>query len=124
MLRLLWVAGYRRLLRFCRSADRKYFCSPVMKPTHICPPFCHRCPDMGGDIMPWCGGPIEGRGFESCYCTNMVCACGRAAEQRCTWPTETMVPSLARYLLHGDVCSNLSNTRIGTVIEIEPVESV
>lgn len=27
---------------------------PTEQPQHDCPPWCHRCPDMDGEVMPTC----------------------------------------------------------------------
>jgi hypothetical protein len=38
---------------------------------HKCPQHCHRCPDMGGDVMPGCMGTAAlGRhGKDKSFCT-------------------------------------------------------
>jgi len=93
--------------------------------THVCPPFCHRCPDLNGDIMPHCYGCIDGRELDSCVCRGLTCAkCGESAEWRCTWPVEVMVPAVVHDLRHGDICSNLSRSRTGRILEIAAVENV
>lgn len=90
-----------------------------MRETHICPPFCHRCPRVGGAVKAAPGCRILGGDLTSCQCLGVVCACGRSAESRCSWPVRAMVPIEVRDLRHGDVCSNLNNTRTGKVLEIE-----
>jgi hypothetical protein len=37
---------------------------------HKCPPWCHRCPDMGGDVMPMCWGTIHDDDLERCTCNR------------------------------------------------------
>jgi hypothetical protein len=93
---------------------------------HICPPFCHRCPNQLRTGI-WrrigCG---EGLGWDFlfCHCGNVVCHCGAPSEGRCTWPIEIMAPGRVYDLRHGDICSNLSNTRTGTVTDIQALLGV
>lgn len=37
---------------------------------HNCPPYCHHCPDMDGDVMPACWGVVTNpeAGLRACHC--------------------------------------------------------
>jgi hypothetical protein len=95
---------------------------------HICPPFCHRCPALYGDILPHCMGLINlPDDLILCTCRGLTCAdCGQPAEVRCTWPVDVMVPVLAHDLRHGDVCGYLLQPEdpLGQIQEIKVVENV
>jgi hypothetical protein len=93
-----------------------------MKATHICPPFCHRCPNQPRTGI-WrrlgCGDGL-GFDFQFCHCGNVKCHCGKPNVGRCTWQVELMLPGFVEDLRHGDMCSNLNGTRTGVVFDIDP----
>jgi hypothetical protein len=95
-----------------------------LKTTHICPPFCHRCPNIGMAIRGFVGCQLLTNELSHCLCVGSRCACGKRPEARCTWPIEAMAHVTVGELEPGDVCSNLSNSRTGRVITIEPTQSV
>jgi hypothetical protein len=35
---------------------------------HRCPKWCHRCPDMNGDVMPGCWGTVHSNDMADCHC--------------------------------------------------------
>lgn len=35
---------------------------------HVCPPWCHRCPDMDGDVLPRCWGSVHRNDLLGCHC--------------------------------------------------------
>jgi hypothetical protein len=35
---------------------------------HVCPPRCHRCPDLNGDVMPMCWGSVDRNDLVRCHC--------------------------------------------------------
>jgi hypothetical protein len=48
-----------------RALERKY--------RHKCPPWCHRCPLMGGEVMPECWGTVifgATYGLRACDCVK------------------------------------------------------
>jgi len=35
---------------------------------HHCPPWCHKCPALHGDVMPVCWGSVDRNDLNRCYC--------------------------------------------------------
>ena len=35
---------------------------------HVCPKWCHKCPDMGRDVMPGCWGGVLHNDLHHCTC--------------------------------------------------------
>ena len=44
----------------------------ILSGKHRCSPWCHRCPDLDGDIMPGCYGTINApdAGMDACTCAK------------------------------------------------------
>jgi hypothetical protein len=94
----------------CVSGVRGSIISPLSDLVHICPSFCHYCPEMGGDVMPECYGTLENRPLSSCTCENLVCEiCGAPGARdsagwylRCSWPDERFITVRYDELIVGD----------------------
>jgi hypothetical protein len=88
----------------------------------VCPPFCHRCPDCDGDVMPHCYGTINSvvGDFDECCCRNMECSvCGAPAEERCGWPAEVQRSKRISEARVGDVWITQKHGKRARIAEIE-----
>lgn len=89
---------------------------------HACPRFCHRCPDMGGGIMPECTGSAvyPSDNFDHCSCKTQCASCESwETEGRCRWPVELFIQARVHDLRHGDTVANPPR---GKIVDIQPAE--
>lgn len=87
------------------------------KTKHVCPPYCHPCPYLGGAILPGCTGTAVD---SSCTCEMPCAECGRqAADYRCDWPMDKPTRAQVSEMQVGDVLVHPRHGRRITVIEIE-----
>jgi hypothetical protein len=65
---------------------REKAANPTPSPGHDCPPYCHRCPDMKGEVLPFCTAVAMALDWEDlsvCTCHDN-CTCGNPShEQLC-----------------------------------------
>lgn len=52
---------------------------------HKCPPWCHKCPDLKGDVLPVCWGSIHRNDLLACYCSRPHRATRNDDDSAVTW---------------------------------------
>jgi len=94
-----------------------------MSKAHVCPPFCHRCPALGGVsdyfvIRAVCtaSAVYPSHDFHHCSCATRCAVCNDWAEGRCFWPVDLYIPTCALDLLHGDTVAPYGRKFAGSKI--------
>lgn len=49
---------------------------------HVCHSYCHKCPDLDGQVMPMCMGTTDRNDFERCTCDRPAIVKAEAQEKQ------------------------------------------